>query len=339
MKKVIVFPLFLWLFTNTFAQKDKVSINDFRDHHVLYADFGISPAPFNITYPFSSEQDKLQYKNNFKPILGLAYAHKWFSMRIAFPVGQGARPSTKFGKSKQLGVGFDYNYNRLYTDVDLRFVQGYALKDAIGFDTTLIPAQPNYIYPSLNSLNLALNLWYFNHDDFKVNALEGKRAHFEKQVHTWYLKGTLNVFGIHNPQSTLIPNLLADVTNSKTSANTLSAVDIGIIPGYAYANRIKNWQFSGWAGFGAIVQSKFYSVPAGTYGHLGLATRYDIRFVGGYSNASIFLLLAAHFDNKSIHFNDFKYNQYFYTLRFIAGKRIAPKKSHQGSGHRPKKAG
>jgi hypothetical protein len=257
----------------------------------------------------------LKYKNNFKPILGLAYAYKWFSMRIALPILPGVRSTEKYGKSKQFGLGFDYSLKRLYTDLDFRIIQGYAIKDAYAFDTSLAENTPNSILPELGSLNLALNLWYFNHDDFKMNALQGRRAHFEKQVHTWYLKGTLNYFGVTNARGEIIPSLLQDESQSKTSAQGYSALDFGIIPGYAYANRINNWQISGWAGLGPVVQSKFYTLETGVQGFLGLAPRYDIRFVGGYSNNQRFFLLAANFDNKSIAFNSLAYKQYFYTIR------------------------
>ncbi len=331
MKSLISFFI-LALFGQVRAQDEPVAIHDFKNQHVIYADLGISPAPFNLSYPFPYEANPLKYKNNFKPILGLAYAYKWFSMRVAFPVLPGVRSVEKYGKSKQFGIGLDYNFKRLYTDLDFRIIQGYAIKEAYTFDTSLTENTPNNILPGLGSLNLALNLWYFNTDDFKMNALQGKRAHFEKQVHTWYVKGTLNYFGVTHGSEDIIPSLLQDPLQSKTSAQSYSALDFGIIPGYAYANRINNWQFSGWAGIGPVIQSKFYTLETGVQGFLGLAPRYDIRLVGGYSNNQRFFLLAANFDNKSIAFNTLAYKQYFYTIRLVAGIRIPPKTSNPTNG-------
>ncbi len=331
MKSLISFFI-LALFGQVRAQDEPVAIHDFKNQHVIYADLGISPAPFNLSYPFPYEASPLKYKNNFKPILGLAYAYKWFSMRVAFPVLPGVRSVEKYGKSKQFGIGLDYNFKRLYTDLDFRIIQGYAIKEAYTFDTSLTENTPNNILPGLGSLNLALNLWYFNTDDFKMNALQGKRAHFEKQVHTWYVKGTLNYFGVTHGSKDIIPSLLQDPLQSKTSAQSYSALDFGIIPGYAYANRINNWQFSGWAGIGPVIQSKFYTLETGVQGFLGLAPRYDIRLVGGYSNNQRFFLLAANFDNKSIVFNTLAYKQYFYTIRLVAGIRIPPKTSNPTNG-------
>lgn len=315
-----------------YGQKESIAIHDFKNHHVLYADFGVSPAPFNVSYPFQNASDRLNYKNNFKPILGLAYARKWFSMRIAFPVLPGVRNPSKFGKSKQFAFGFDYSFKRLYADLDFRIIQGYAIKNAFFFDSTLTNEKPNLINPALGTFNIAMNLWYFNHDDFKMNALQGKRAHFDKAVHTWYLKGTLNYFGAANGSDPIIPSVLANLNQSKTSASAFTSLDFGLIPGYAYANRIYNWQFSGWAGIGPVLQSKFYTLSSGVNGFIGLAPRYDIRFVGGYSTEKRFIFLATTFDNKSIFFNELEYRQFFYTIRLVTGVRIPPK-TNSRAGH------
>jgi hypothetical protein len=300
-------------------------IEDFKNQHVIYADMGASPAPFVISYPFTPGPEKLSYKNNYKPILGIGYAYRWFSLRIALPVLPGLRKEEYFGQSKQYGLGFDYSFRSFYTDLDVRYVQGYALKHGASYDAQYTLNPPHLISPNLSTVNLALNLWYFHNQGFKMNALQGKRAHFEKEVHTWYIKNTVNVFGVGNEKGALIPSALQDPSHSITKASQLTALDFGCLPGYAYANRINNWQFSGWAGFGPVIQTKFYTTPTGTPGYLGLAPRYDIRFVGGYSSKQHFLLLSATFDNKSIRFNPLEYRQYFYTIRLIGGIRIPTK--------------
>jgi hypothetical protein len=323
--KSFLFFLHVSLIAFVRGQGQPVAVKDFKDQHVIYLDLGFSPAPFSISYPFTNEVGKLKYKNNFKPILGLAYAYKWFSMRVSFPVLPGVRSIEKYGKSKQFGIGFDYNFKRLYTDIDFRIVQGYAIKNALAFDTSLSANEPNRIYPQLSTRNLSFNLWYFNTDDFKMTALQGKRAHFEKQVHTWYVKGTLNYFRVTHGSQDIIPSLLQDPQQSKTSAQSYSALDFGVIPGYAYANRINNWQFSGWAGIGPVIQSKFYTIDPGAQGFLGIAPRYDIKFVTGYSTPERFILLAGNFDNKSAAFTNLTYRQFFYTIRLVVGLRIPPK--------------
>jgi len=315
-----------------------LDIEDFKNHHVLYGDIGASPAPFVWGYPFGQNTEKLVYKNNYKPILGLGYAFRWFSLRVALPILPGLRKEKYFGQSEQYSLGFDYSFRSFYTDVDLRFVKGYALKDGASFDTLGTSNSPHLILPGVGTLNMSLNLWYFRDNAFKMNALQGKRAHFEKEVHTWYLKNTVNVFGVANEHGSLIPESLQDPTRNITRSSQLTALDFGCLPGYAYANRINNWQFSGWAGIGPVIQAKFFTSTSGTNGFLGLAPRYDVRFVGGYSSTQHFLLLSATFDNKSIRFNPLEYKQYFYTLRLIGGIRIPAKKVPLKPPNRPNSA-
>ena len=136
------------------------------------------------------------------------------------------------------------------------------------------------------------------------------------------VKGTFNVFGINNNGQGILPQQLQDPNNSKTSASAFSSLDFGAVPGYAYANRIKNWQFSGWIGLGAVVQAKVYTFQNNTNGYLGLAPRYDIRFITGYSNADYFIYFVTDFDNKSIRFNDLVYRQYYYSLKLVGGIRF-----------------
>ncbi|MBM3165029.1 MAG: DUF4421 family protein [Bacteroidetes bacterium] len=334
MRFKLLFIGFVFSLKSSWAQKTDRTV-DFNRHHVLSLDLGISPAPFNIRYPFTEEVDILRYKNNFKPILGIAYAYRWVNFRLAFPVMSAFRNKARYGTTEHFSLGFDYAFQHLYSDFDFRLNVGYALKDAVLFDTTLNDEYPNALIPTLGSVNLSANLWYFNREDFEMNALQGKRAHFIGEVRTWYLKGTINFFGISNGVDPLIPQMLHDIENSKTKSSVFSSLDFGVIPGYAYANRFKNWQFSGWMGLGPVIQTKFFALSDKLGGFIGLAPRYDIRFVGGYSTEKYFLFLAAHFDNKSIYFQKLGYNQYFYTLRIMVGTRIAPKKGAASIHQKP----
>ena len=163
-----------------------------------------------------------------------------------------------------------------------------------------------------------------------MNALQGKRAHFKQKVQTWYIKGTFSVFGIDQLNKSIIPSQLQSGNNSLLQARNFSAMDIGLVPGFAYANRIKNWQFSGWVGLGGVIQGKFYTPLNGqATGFLGLAPRYDIRFIAGYSSDDYFIFFVTDFDNKSIKFNDLIYRQYYYSLKLTGGFRFDHPKKKQ----------
>jgi hypothetical protein len=308
--------------TFIFAQDQEAYIEEFRDSKVAYSDIGFSSAPFNISYPYSIGIDKVKFKNNYQPFLGLAFAYKWFSLRFAFPILSNARPTIDFGTTRQYNLGLDYTHKKLYFDLEYKYLMGYSIQDSYTWDSTTSVVHPNTIRPNNESSNLSINSWYFNNKNFKMNALQGKRAHFKKEVQTWYIKGTFNVFGINNNGQGILPQQLQDPNNSKTGASAFSSLDFGAVPGYAYANRIKNWQFSGWIGLGAVVQAKVYTFQNNTNGYLGLAPRYDIRFITGYSNSDYFIYFVTDFDNKSIRFNDLVYKQYYYSLKLVGGFRF-----------------
>ena len=322
--KVLLSNFFILSLGFGLSQSDSSSkIADFRKNVVVYSDLGFTSAPFTISYPFTNEINKLTYKNNFKTFLGLGVAYKWFSLRIGFPILSSFRPIEKFGETKQFNFGFDYSLFKTFCDIDFTYLEGYSLQNANRWDAS---KKPNDIQSNLVSFNLAINGWYFHNKDFKMNALLGKRAHYTQEVKTWYLKGTVNLFGLDNKGNSLIPPQLIDPSNSKTSLMKAQSFDFGIIPGYAYVNRIKNWQFSGWFGFGPVIQSKFYSYSGNTRGFLGLAPRYDFRIMGGYSRPEYFIFLVTDFDNKSIRFSDLIIRQYFYSIKLVGGYRFRVKK-------------
>ena len=116
-------------------------------------------------------------------------------------------------------------------------------------DSSFTPIDTQNLHlPDVRTTNFNLNAWYFHDRDFKMRALRGIQAHYNKPVHTWYVKGTMNIFGVDNNGKPIVPAGVSEMNNDKTQAPALSAIDFGIIPGYAYVNRIKNWQFSGWLG-------------------------------------------------------------------------------------------
>ncbi|MFM7667119.1 MAG: hypothetical protein ACKO7D_02910 [Bacteroidota bacterium] len=324
--KVLTSSFFLLILNLALSQSDSSSkIADFRNNVVVYSDLGFTSAPFSISYPFTNEINQLSYKNNFKTFLGIGIAYKWLSLRIGFPILSSFRPINKYGNTKQFNVGFDYSLFKTFFDLEFKYLEGYSIQNANRWDTS---KSPNDIQSNLVSFNLALNGWYFHDKDFKMNALLGKRAHYTQEVKTWYLKGTINLFGLDNKNNTLIPQQLIDPANSKTELSKANSFDFGVIPGYAYVNRIKNWQFSGWFGFGPVIQSKFYSYSGNSRGFLGIAPRYDFRLMGGYSKPEFFIFLVTDFDNKSIRFNDMIIRQYFYSIKLVGGYRFSNKKNN-----------
>ena len=286
------------------------ALESFRQSPVMYADLGYTVNPFRIDYPFSAQQSSLAYKNNFSPFLGLGFAYKWFHLRVGFPVIGNLRPADKFGKTTQYNFSYDVTYKGVWYDFEFKSTFGYALK------------QPQQTLPDTYSFNIMANGWYFKNTDFQMNGLLGKRAHYNQQIFTWYFKGTLNYFGSENRSGGLIPAPLQIQQQDLTNATKLQALDFGAAPGLAYVNRKNNWQIGGWAGVGPVIQFKEYETPEYSKIRLGLAPRFDLRLMGGYSSDEKFFFIVTDFDNKSIRFDDFKYRQNYFALKFVAGYRF-----------------
>jgi hypothetical protein len=303
------------------AQESATPIEDFKNKKVLYVDVGYRSAPFNIDCPVGGETVTLKYKNNFRTLLGIGFAYKWFHLRIGFPVLNYVKSVEKWGESNQFNLGLNFTIKKFFFDFDFSTVQGYAIQNYGSIDSTYIESIDQLRVPGIGTTNFSLNSWYFHDHDFKMSALRGIQAHYKEPVHTWYIKATMNVFGVDNNGSSIVPYAILDPDNDKTQASTLSAFDFGLIPGYAYVNRVKNWQFSGWLGLGAVIQSKFYFSDQNR-GFLGLAPRYDIRLLGGYSNKKFFTFVVLEFDNKSIRFSDLKYNLNSHSIKIIGGIRF-----------------
>ena len=250
-------------------------------------------------------------------------------MRLGIPLPGNVRPISRFGSTVHYDLGVDFTVKKTFCDIDIRNYKGYAIKNATSWNDTLNDLHPNDIRPATNAVSFSANVWYFHDHNFKMTALKGKTAHYNREVKTWYIKSSLNIFGVGNGNNSLVPVELIDTLNTKTGTNVISSIDLGFIPGYAYVNKINNWQFSAIAGLGAAIQGKFYNVDNVTRGFLGLAPRYDIKLIGGYSKPNYFLFIVTDFDNKSIRFSDFVYRQSFYSVKLVGGWRLDVKEKEK----------
>lgn len=316
--------------SSIYGQNDTITPYEFYQKKVvLYSDFGFNSAPFSMNYNFPNGIDKIKYRNNYKNLFGIGCSYKWFSIRLSFAIGQNARPTDKYGKTNYGTLGFNFTHKSTYWDIEFRNVSGYAIKNAYIWNDSLSISQPNDIRSKTISFGFSMNAWYFKNPHFKMQAVLGKTGHFLGEVKTWYFKNTLNIYGVGNGYNSLIPNEMIDKNNTKTSSTGYGAFDFGVIPGYAYANRKNNWQVSGLFGLGPVIQAKSYNVNGMARTFVGLAPRYDVRFVAGYSKPSYFVFLVTDIDNKSIRFNNLVFRQSFYSIKLVGGIRINTKKDRK----------
>jgi len=329
--KFVFVLLNLIIFSGAVAQKkDKIAKPQiYRDHVVLYADHGFNSSPFSLHYPFTTEVNRIQFKHNLRPLIGIGIQHKWFGLRVGFSLKGHYRPVSRFGRSDYFDLGFRLNLKRTYWDFDFRNYRGYVIKDAYLWNDTLNALKPNLPMPAIYAANFSINTWYFRSKDYRMSAVLGINDEFTSSQETWYFKGTLNIFGAGNGSLPLVPFTAQDSTDGRGRVKTISALDFGVVPGYAYTFRKGNWQASAFGGLGGVIQAKWYVHDSITRGFMGIAPRIDLRFVGGYSSPRYFAWFVTDFDVKSIRFNKLSYLQTYYQLRIVAGMRIRGKKTKE----------
>lgn len=328
---LILFCLFFSFVSHSQDSLDSVPYTTYRDKIILYSDLGFSSAPFTIRGDFENNVNRLKYRHNQRLIMGLGFSYKWAALRIGFGLPVLLRPESRFGPSNYVDLGFTFNLKQTFWDFDFRNYSGYVLKDAYQWNDTLNALNPNAKMRRTRSTSLSINSWYFRSKDFKMNAVLGKKGDYKRSHGTWYFKGTLNVFGSGNDGGGLLPIEIADTNLTINKVSAITALDIGVVPGYAYVHRWSHWQAAGFGGIGGVLQSKFFAADGQTRGFLGLAPRIDLRLIVGYSKTKYFLWLHCNFDVKSIRFRDLSYQQTYNTIRLTGGVRLDKRKKMKNS--------
>lgn len=299
----------------------------FRDHWVWYSDVGFSTAPFSLKYTDSLGNGKrLYFRNNSRPSLGFGFSYKWASLRIGFGLPIPFRSVDRFGKSNNFDLGFRFKTKKRYMEVSLHNYKGYAIKNAVDWDTTSTIQNPHLIRPNTAALSLSFNNWRFFDKQVNMSALAGRRGVYHKRKMAYYLKTSFNLFGVSNNGS-LVPDHVVNKHIARTGATTISAFDVAFVPGVVFVDRKNRWQYACMFGAGMALQSKFYYLDQKSNRFLGIAPRMDTRILLGYHVSNYFLNLVSEFDSKSVWFQDLSFRQTFYTIRLVGGFRIAGKKS------------
>lgn len=329
MRSIVLIILCCVPYIGIWAQSDTLPYTMYKDQLIVYGDLGFRASPFSISGDMAGEVDKIEFKHNLKTILGIGVAYRWFALRIGFGLPGNLRAVSRYGEANYADLGVRFNVKKTFWDIDFRINNGYAVKDAYTWNDTLNELHPNDIRSQVRTAGFSVNSWYFLSKQFKMQPVLGITGDFKKSTGTVYLKNTLNFFGVSADYGSIIPRELTDSLNTKTEAGVISAVDMGIVPGYAYVFRKNYWQASIFGGLGGVIQSKFYTVGGETRSFLGLSPRIDFRFIAGYSKPKVFVWLVTDFDFKSITFdvNTYKYNQNYYNVAILVGYRFATKKS------------
>jgi len=304
----------------------------FKSRFIIYADLGFRTAPFSISDNYGMGVEKLKYRNNFKVVLGIGFSYRWLSLRVGFSLPGNTLSAAKYTNTEYFDIGLKFNIKQAYCSIDLRNYLGYGIKDAYKWNDSLDLQTPNQLMHSVRSVNISANVWFFKDKKFNMRAALGKKGHFTGESKTWYFKGILNFFGTGNDHGSLVPQNLTDSISDRQNANTVGALEVGFVPGYVYANRINNWQFSIFAGLGGVIQSKYYTRGDKSKSHLGIAPRFDFRLIGGYSKPGFFVLLTGTMDYYSLQIEQLSYHQFYYDVKLVSGFRIQTKRSKKEEG-------
>lgn len=324
----LIFLLLLG-FDSSSQVTDSLPYNSYRDKIVWYSDLGFKAAPFTIRNDFPNGLKKLSYKHNINPILGFGVHYKWFGLRLGIGLPVQIKSVKKYGRSNYTDLGVKFTIKKTFWDIDAKFYEGFAIKDAYKWNDTLSKLNPNDLRQNTRTTSFAINSWYFKSKNYKMQSVMGIAGDFKESIGTWYFKSNFSVFGVGNKgdsiSNSIIPFELTDSTDLKSRFSTAYAIDLGFVPGYAYTYRNGYWQVSAFGGLGAALQAKAWSVKQLTRAYIGLAPRLDIRLVAGYSKPKYFFTLITEFDIKSIKYLEMKYQQTYYSIQFMAGIRLDKK--------------
>lgn len=326
------FALFLVLLVSCslFAQKSKETVDStdkytlFKDRVVLYKDVGFISSPFYLRFKDTlGTKTQLAYRINHGVILGFGGSYKWFSLRLAFMAANNIENREKYGKTSYFGLHLGLPIKNTFTEFDLYSFGGYALKNA----SKKIPNHTTntLLFPEMQTFHLSLASYYFFNQDFKVNPAMGRSGNYSSKVHSWYLKAGFGFNTVSNGNSTLIPEQFIESVYERSRTDRINALDLSFVPGFAYVNRYKNWQFSGIIGVGITIQDKFYAFQKKLHNFIGLSGRGDFKINLGYNPENWFVMLNNELNFVDISVFRLSYSNILYNVRLTGGYRFKTK--------------
>lgn len=305
---VVSFMLYI---STTYAQKYDPDTTSYLNRFVLYNDVGINNAPLRFKLRIKANTSTYQLYNNLHDFYAIGCHYKWFALRLSSQLLGSNEYSQHKGKSSYFRMGVDFNYKHFHFDIDLHEYRGFS--------------NGKSKFENLKTNNVSFNTWYFFKNNFSMSALKGKTATFNRFTYSPYIKSTINIYGVNNENSSILPYYLMDSTNLESLCSSINAKDLGLIPGLALANKTRNWHYNLMIGFGAVLQEQKIEIEKKITSRVILEPRFDLRIMGGYNKNRWFIMLNTELDAKSIRYSNFKYEQYYINLRLVYGYRFGVK--------------
>ncbi|PWH86324.1 hypothetical protein DIT68_03540 [Brumimicrobium oceani] len=321
MKVVIALVLSTFYFGFLFGQNERLPYVMFSEKAVVHTSLSLNSAPFKLSDDFNGFS-KLSFQHNLNLIQGIGLAYQSFALEISYKLPGHIRNTEKYGKTKYFDLGLQFSYQNWDFTLGFQEYKGFGIRNAHMISNNLpLSSVGYYLNGNIKSRAFGVNAYRFFNPELRMKPAVGIVGRYTSPVHGAYLRLTSNIHGISS-RNGIIPQGYLNTTSSIHKANTISAFDFGAVPGYAYINNLEGWQFGAFIGLGAVIQTKFYNFSNTNRGFLGLAPRLDLKLQAGYNVDNWFLMLTSQFDQKSIRFKDFKYNQTHYYLRLTYGYRF-----------------
>lgn len=333
MKALLFIIISSGLFTNLNAQflKDGI-VSNFEDKLIFYHDIGFNASPYTVKSNFLGSTTKLNFSHNFRLQYGLGFSYRWINLQLNLPLPVYTKALSRFGENSCFGLQFHLNPKKIQMEFDLKYIKGFAVKNAYYFEDTLNELNPNIIKPKNSLFYLGSKAWYFGNDAFKLKYLNGVTGVYNQNVFSWFVNAAFRINSLKDPER-IIPIQLHTDTISKTKSLKFASTELAFVPGFASVLKFNDFQFSIIGGIGGAIQVKQYKITEKNKTLLGITPRYEIGLNMGYSKSNYFIFLTSDFENISIVWDDLRYNQFYYALKLRMGYRFNKNNKPKNSGY------
>jgi hypothetical protein len=323
MRSLIALLFFFGSVTHSyFSQLEKnVVISNYEDKFIVYNDLGFSASPFILKGNFLGAISKLNYSHNFRLQYGIGVSYKWLNLHLNLPLPVYTKALSRFGENQCYGLKFNLNPKKIQLEIDAKYIKGFAIKNAYYWDNSLNELNPNSLKPKSRLFYFETKAWYFGNEHFKLKFLNGMTGSYNQNVYSWFANAAFKINSLRDDLG-IVPTLLQNDSISKTESTKLSAGEFSFIPGFSSVLVRNNFQFSFICGIGGAIQLKQYKIDDKFRMFIGLVPRYEIGLNAGYSQTNYFIFLTSDFENISLNWKDFRYNQFYYALKIRLGYRF-----------------
>jgi hypothetical protein len=332
-RSLFLIIIFCGLNSNLNAQfiKDGI-VSNYEEKLIFYQDLGFNTSPYVIKSNFLGSTTKLNYSHNFRLQYAIGFSYRWINLQLNLPLPVYTKALSRFGQNSCFGLQFNLNPKKIQMEFDLKYIKGFAIKNAYYFEDSLNELIPNIIKPNNTLFYFGTKAWYFGNNDFKLKYLNGVTGVYNQNIFSWFVNSAFRINSLKDPNG-IIPIQLHTDTISKTKSIKLASSELAVVPGVSGVIKLNNFQLSIIGGIGGAIQIKQYKISDKNKTFMGITPRYELGLNIGYSKTNYFIFLTSDFENVSVVWNDLRYNQFYYALKLRMGYRFNRNSNQKNSGY------